>query len=344
MKNLGQESETTSGKRTKGGSFGLRSFGMFKNSYKSSPVIALVFVVLAGLLPLSVGSHNQTSLFQYVIYLFWITLAESWNLIGGYANLINLGMGAFFGLGAIVTSVLLVVGIPFYPTMLIAGTVGIGLALALTPTFRLKSDYFAIGSLVIPFVLKPIVEYLAKKTSFDVPFSVVLNPTAFYYAGLLMTGFAIFGIFFLMRSRIGLALRSIGDDEVAAASAGVNVLRYKLIALIVSGFIASVAGSYYLGILGAVNTSIFDNLSFSLFPAFMVIIGGIGTFEGPIAGSLLFSAVSFGAVTYFQGSNFEVLVFSIMIMVVAVLLPKGIVPTAGKLYKRIASRKSASDG
>ena len=315
---------------------------MFKNSYKSSPVIALVLILLAGLLPLTVGVNNQAALFQYVIYLFWIKLAESWNLIGGYANLINLGMGAFFGLGAIVTSVLLVAGVPFNPSMLIEGTVGIGLALALTPTFRLKSDYFAIGSLVIPFVLKPIVEYFAKKTSFDMPFGVVLNPTAFYFAGLLMMGLTIFGIFFLMRSRIGLALRSIGDDEVAAASAGVNVLQIKMIALIVSGIIASVAGSYYLGILGAMNTSIFDNLSFSLFPAFMVIIGGIGTFEGPIAGSLLFSAVSFGAVTYFQGSNFEVLVFSIMIMVVAVFLPKGIIPALGKLYKGIASRRSGA--
>lgn len=318
----------------------LGGLGLFKSSRNSSPLITLVLLALAALVPLTIGANNQSILFQYVIYLVWITLAESWNLIGGYANLINLGMGAFFGLGAMVTSVLLIAGMPFYPSMIMAGFVGAVLALALTPTFRLKSDYFAIGSLVIPLVLKPIVEYFAKKTSFDMPFGVILNSTEFYYAGLLMTGLSIFGIFFMMRSRIGMALRSIGDDETAAAAAGVNVLLFKMIALIVSGFIAAVAGSYYLGILGAVNTSIFNDLTFSLFPAFMVIIGGIGTFEGPIIGSLLFSAVSFGAVVYFQGSNFEVLVFSIMIMVVAVLLPKGIIPTVRRLIKRIPFRRS----
>ncbi|MDG6923600.1 MAG: branched-chain amino acid ABC transporter permease, partial [Nitrososphaerota archaeon] len=232
---MGQKSETSSEKPNSKFSRRFGGLGIFKSSGNSSPLIALIIIVLAGFVPLTVGANNQSILFQYVIYLVWITLAESWNLIGGYANLINLGMGAFFGLGAIVTSVLLLAGMPFYPSMIIAGFVGVALALALTPTFRLKSDYFAIGSLVVPFVLKPIVEYFAKKSSFDMPFGVTLNSTEFYYAGLLMTGFAIFVIFFMMRSRIGMALRSIGDDEVAAASAGVNVLRFKMIALIVSG-------------------------------------------------------------------------------------------------------------
>jgi len=277
-----------------------------------------------------------------VIYLVWITLAESWNLLGGYAGLINLGIGAFFSMGCVVSSVLLNLGVSIIPAMLVAGLVGAILALALTPTFRLRSDYFAIGTLVIPFLLKPLVEYFAKKSNFDVPIGIVLNPTLFYYTGLGMCGITIFGILLLMRSRIGMALRGIGDDEYASSALGVNVLMFKTITLVVSGFIASVAGAYYLGIIGAVNTTIFDNLSFSLFPAFMVIIGGIGTFEGPILGAILFSAVSYGAVVYFQGTSFEVLVFSIMIMFVAVVLPKGIIPTLRKYISR-RKRKDSSD-
>ena len=317
--------------------------GLFRNSHNLSPFVSLVLLVIAGFAPIAFGANNQQALLQYVVYLVWITLAESWNLIGGYANLINLGMGAFFGLGAVLTSTLLVAGLPFIPAMLVSGVAGAVLALFLTPTFRLRSDYFAIGSLVIPFVLKPIVEYLAKRTAFDLPVGFVIDPTQFYYIGLAMTGFTIFGIFFLMRSPIGMALRGIGDDELASASTGVNVLLYKMIALVVSGFVAAVAGSYYLGILGAVNTSIFDDLTFSLFPAFMVIIGGVGTFEGPIVGSLLFSAVSFGAVVYFQGSSFEILVFSIMIMIVAVVLPKGIIPTIRALIRRYKQRRLHSE-
>jgi branched-chain amino acid transport system permease protein len=296
-------------------------------------MITFVILILAALAPLGFGS-NQQALLQFVIYPMWITLAESWNLIGGYANLINLGMGAFFGIGIVVTSTLLFAGVPFPGAMLISGFAGAGLALALTPTFRLRSDYFAIGSLVIPLILKPIVEYVSGKTSFDLPPGTSFDPTVFYYIGVVMAGLSIFGIFFLMRSPIGIALRGIGDDETAAATIGINVLQSKMIALVLSGFIASVAGAYYLGILGASNTSIFDDLTYSLFPAFMVVIGGIGSFEGPIVGALLFSAVSYGTVTYFQGSSFEVFAFSMMIMVVAVLLPKGIIPTVKRRWRR----------
>jgi branched-chain amino acid transport system permease protein len=321
-------SEETSKTKLNANNHGLRFVGIFKQSRNSSPLIALLLLIVAATFPVALGgSSNQEGLLQYVIYLMWITLAESWNLIGGYANLINLGMGAFFGIGIVLTSTLMFAGFSFPVAMILSGFAGAGLALVLTPTFRLRADYFAIGSLVIPLVLKPLVEYFGGKTSFDLPTGTFLNPTEFYLLGIVMAGGSIFGIFYLMRSRIGIALRSIGDDEAAAASIGINVLQYKMVALILSGFIASVAGSYYLGILGASNTSIFDDLTYSLFPAFMVVIGGIGTFEGPIVGALLFSAVSYGTVAYFQGSSFEVLVFSVMIMVVAVLLPRGIIPT-----------------
>ena len=316
----------------------LSYFGIFRRSHNASLLVTVILFIVAILFPLSFGPHDQTALAQYGIYLMWITLAESWNLIGGYANLINLGMGAFFGTGIVLTSIFMFAGLSFPIAMLLSGFAGSGLALLLTPTFRLRSDYFAIGSLVIPFILRPIVEYLAGKTSFDLPTGTSFNPTQFYYLGLAMTGAAIFGIFWLMRSRVGIALRSIGDDEVAAAATGVNVLQSKMIALMISGFIASVAGAYYLGILGAANTGIFDDLTYSLFPAFMVVIGGIGTFEGPIVGALLFSAVSYGTVIYFQGTSFEVPVFSAMIMVVAVLLPRGIIPTLRRNWHRFSRR------
>jgi branched-chain amino acid transport system permease protein len=337
--NLDQSSLPSSGKNKpnspvkKERMFGL---GLFKSSHNVSAWITLVGLLLAGVAPLLTGTGNESILSQYVIYLVWITLAESWNLIGGYAGLINLGIGAFFSMGCVVASVLVNAGMSFVPAMLLSGFVGAILALALTPTFRLRSDYFAIGSLVIPFLLKPLVEFVSRKSSFDVPTGFVLNPAFLYYVGLGMCGLTIFGILLLMRSRIGMGLRAIGDDEFASSALGVNVLVFKMITLVISGFIASVAGAYYLGIIGAVNTTIFDNLSFSLFPAFMVIIGGIGTFEGPVVGAILFSVVSYGAVVYFQGTSFEVLVFSIMIMVVAVVLPKGIIPT---LRKYLSKRK-----
>jgi ABC-type branched-subunit amino acid transport system permease subunit len=129
-----------------------------------------------------------------------------------------------------------------------------------------------------------------------------------------------------------MALRAVGDDEQVSSTVGVNVLVFKMIALIVSGMIAAAAGSYYLSYILAVNTSIFLNLTFSLYPIFMVIIGGVGTFEGPIVGALLFSGITYEVNSYFPSSNIEVLIFSVVIMIVAVLLPKGLVPSIRRFF------------
>ncbi len=324
---------TETSRRSKLGTYAKR-IGIFRSSRSISPIITAIALALAFGLPLFIGSSNQASLGQYVIYFIWITLAESWNLVGGYAGLINLGMVYFFALGSITTSVLLAAGFSFPICILASIAVGAIAALVLIPTFRLRSDYFAIATLVIPIVLKPIVEYAFSHSNFSWPSGLVISETLFYELGVGMTAATIFGIFFMMKSRIGMALRGVGDDEYASASVGVNILLFKTIALVVSGIIATVAGAYYLGYILAVNTSLFLNLTFSLYPIFMVIIGGIGTFEGPIVGALLFSAITYEVNSYLPSSNLEVLLFSLIIMVVAVLLPKGIVPTLSRYLAR----------
>jgi branched-chain amino acid transport system permease protein len=308
----------------------LKRLGIFRSQSSFSPLLVALGLVAAFVYPLFLGPGQQGSLGIVVIYFIWIILAESWNLVGGYAGLINLGMVAFFGLGSVVTSIVLTAGLGFGVAILASAFVGAVFALILTPTFRLRTDYFAIATLVIPIVLKPVVEYFAGHTNFQWPPGLAINETTSYELGVALTALTIFGIYFMMKSRIGMALRGIGDDEYASATIGVNVLFIKMIALIVSGVIASIAGAYYLSYILAVNSSIFLNLTFSLYPIFMVIIGGIGTFEGPIVGALLFSAITYEVNTYFPSSDIEVLVFSIVIMAVAVLLPKGLVPSIRK--------------
>jgi len=301
-----------------------------------------VGLALAFLYPFTLSANNQGSLGIFVIYFIWITLAESWNLVGGYAGLINLGLVSFFALGSVLTSVLLFAGVPFAACLFVSAIGGALFALVLTPTFRLRSDYFAIATLVIPIVLKPIVEYAFRGASFDWPSGLILNETLFYEIGVGLSAVTIFGIYFMMRSRIGMALRGVGDDEYAVAAVGVDVLRFKTVALLVSGIIASVTGSYYLGYILAVNSSIFLNLTFSLYPIFMVIIGGIGTFEGPILGAMLFSLITYEVNTYFPSSDIEVLIFSIVIMLVAVLLPKGLIPSIRRFIGQRTNRKLLS--
>ena len=310
--------------------------GIFRKTRTMSPLVTAVGLALLFVLPLLPGGNSWV--FQYSIYFVWMMLAQSWNLVGGYAGLINLGLVGFFAVGAVITSIVLYLGLPLVVALVGAGLGGMVLALLMTPTFRLRSDYFAIGTLVIPSILKPIVTFFAGKSSFDLPIYFALASSDLYYIGLVGTTATIFGIYLLMRSRTGMALRAIGDDELVSASLGVNVLFSKMTALIVSGLIASVAGAYYILILSVVNSTVFANLTFSLFPIFMVIIGGIGTFEGPIVGTLIFTVASYGTSVYFQGSGVDLLLFALLVMVVAVTMPKGIIPSLARLLRRVSGR------
>ncbi len=306
--------------------------------YPLSLVVILAGLLVAGLYPATLSSQSLNSLNLYTIYFVWIILAESWNLAGGYAGLLNLGLVAFFALGGVVASLALTAGLPFILAVVLAGLSGSLAGLALTPTFRLRSFYFAIATLVIPLIVKPIVEFSTNRTDFAVPANAIFGSVALYYLGFAMAGLTIFGVYFLVRSRVGIALRAIGDDEMGSGSIGINVLYHKMIALVVSGFVASTAGAYYLQIIGTVNTTLFLDLNFSLFPIFMVIIGGLATFEGPIVGAIIFSLINYWLTSEFPGSTLDTLVLSLMIIIVAVFVPRGILPS----LRRLLNRRSAA--
>jgi len=313
----------------------------FSRSYPLSPLIVLAGLAIAGLYPFTVQQRDFNSLDVYAIYFVWITLAESWNLVGGYAGLLNLGLVAFFALGAIVGQLALSAGLPLFASIASAGFAGSLAGLALTPTFRLRSFYFAMATLVVPLIFKPLVEFSTNRTIFAVPENAISAPVLLYYTGFTIAALTIFGVYFLVRSRVGVALRAISDDETGSASIGINVLFYKTVALVASGFVASAVGAYYLEILGNVDTTLFLNLNFSLFPIFMVIIGGLATFEGPIFGAMIFSLIDYWLTGALPGSTLDTFVLSLLIIIVAVFLPKGVLPSLRPLLEKQWGRRGS---
>jgi len=306
----------------------------FGSKFAVPPLIVLAGLVAAGLYPLALPSSSLNALDVYAIYFVWIALAESWNLVGGYAGLLNLGLVAFFALGSVVGGLAFRSGQPVFVAIPLAGVAGALAALALTPTFRLRTYYFAMATLVVPLIFKPLVEYLTNTTIFVLPLSAISSPIYLYYTGLVLAALTIFGVYLLARSKVGVALRAVSDDELGSASIGINVPYYKTIALVASGFVAAAAGAYYLQVLGDVDTTLFLNLDFSLFPIFMVIIGGLATFEGPIIGAIVFSLISYWLTGALPGSTLDTFILSLLIIVVAVLLPKGILPSVRALLRR----------
>jgi branched-chain amino acid transport system permease protein len=304
-----------------------------------SPSVVLVGLLIAASYPLVTPQASFSALDVYAIYFIWIALAESWNLVGGYAGLLNLGLVAFFALGSVVGEIGFRSGDPAFVSIPLAGLAGALAALTLTPTFRLKSYYFAMATLVVPLIFKPLVEYVTHTTIYVLPPSATSTPIILYYTGLSLTGLTIFGVYLLVRSRVGIALRAVSDDELGSASIGINVMLYKTVALVFGGFIAAAAGAYYLQVLGDVDTTLFLNLNFSLFPIFMVIIGGLATFEGPIFGAIVFSVIDYWLTSALPGSTLDTFFLALMIIVVAVLLPKGVLPTLGPVVRKRLRRE-----
>jgi len=283
-----------------------------------------VAVVAAGLAPLLLPASGDIVLSSLAIYFVWVTLAQSWNLAGGFGGLLNLGLVAFFGLGGVIGAVSMTSGAPALLALGLAAASGAGLALILVPTFRLRSYRFAIATFVVPLALKPVLEIASGRTTFSIPLNQIFTPAGLYYSGLLVAGTTTISVILLLRGKAGLALRSLRDDDVASTSVGVNAVFYKSLALVVSGASASAAGFYYLQVIGTVDTTIFQNLTFSLFPIFMVIIGGIGTLEGPILGAAVFSMINYLATAESPGSVIDTLVLSFAIVAIAVLRPEGL--------------------
>ncbi len=267
------------------------------------------------------------------LYFVFITLAQSWNLVGGYSGLLNLGHSAFFGVGVIAGGLATIHGLPIYASMVIGGAAAASLALVMSPTFRLRADYFAIGTLVLPAVVRPALENLTGIHEIIIPRERLLFVTTSYYVGLVMMLVSLTILYLVISSRFGVALRSMREDEDASRSLGVNTFRLKLLSLLISGFFAGLVGGFYASYLGFISPSHVFGLNFTLTPVFMTLLGGIGTFLGPIVGGLLFAGLSQVLTSLFPGSSLDLLTFSALIIFIAVVAPRGLMPVVRRLVR-----------
>lgn len=261
----------------------------------------------------------------FLVFLF-SALASSWNILSGYAGLISLGHAAFFGLGALTTRLLwLTANQPLSLSLLAGGVVAVAFALLIgVPALRLKGIYFSIGTLAMAEILRltvsnrlPVVSALPAQhlAGYD------LAPR--YYLALGLMVLTVGAGYILGRSRVGLGMMAVREDEAAAASVGVNAFRHKLLALTLSAFFAGLAGStfaYY-------HVSYYNALPFSptwTFDALLItFVGGIGTLIGPIVGAVFF--VLLRDVLAKTWVNIHLILFGSLFILVVLLLPGGLV-------------------
>lgn len=288
--------------------------------------LATVLFILLALAPFALDS----SITQDWVKLFYlISLASMWNLLAGYAGMVSVGQQAFIGLGAYGVFVFNDMGFDAYTSGIIASLIVGAIAFPLSfLAFRLRGGYFAIGTWVIAETVRLIVirfhslgagkgrniaNYTADPT---------LRNNYTYWMALGVVVFALAASFTLLRTRMGLALQSIRDNEVAATSVGVNVNRVKRIVYVLAATGTAAAGAVICvqGI-GIASPSQIFGVSYSAFMIFMVLIGGLGTIEGPVIGALIYFMMD----KYFSQRGLWYLVaLGLVAIIVTLFFPKGI--------------------
>ena len=302
-----------------------------------SGIGALVVIVVLFLFPYYIGPGTLGILVQGLIVL---TLASMWNLLAGYAGLVSVGQQAFLGLGAYFVLIPAMHGITPWAGLFIAA---IGAAVCALPLWwlvaRLRLGYFAIATWVLASAVMLIIEQISSiggGTGEPLPGLVGYDPAVLtadtYWAALTVAVLAIGGVYFLLRSRVGLVLTAIREDERAARSSGVRVGAARLLVFIVAAAGCGAAG----GILAIQQLNVTPGTSGGVFSvqwtaemAFAVIIGGIGTIEGPIVGTIVYMVLQQTLQSY---NVWYLIVLGLVAIVIAIFARRGLWGTVDERF------------
>ena len=338
---------------------------MLDRSYRVEGVpLPLLMVGLAALCayPLVLGRPSYQNIM--ILTLLFGAMGTAWNILGGYAGQISLGHGVYFGIGAYTTAF-------FYTNYLLSPWLSLPLAFALAvlaaavigiPTFRLRGHYFVLASVFIVDAIHIVIsntsalgaaigiEYPLHRDD-DLAGSLWAmqyhgSKLPYYYAAL-----ALFVVSFAISWRVqntalGYYLRAIRDDQDAAQSLGIDIAKYKLVALVISALLVTLCGTFYAQYVLYVEPTSTISLAISVQIAFVAIFGGIGMLWGPVLGAFViipateflriyFSGAiapkigdeSFSSmVTYYLsggGGNVDLIAYGLLIMIVARFQPNG---------------------
>ena len=265
----------------------------------------------------------------------YVALASLWNLLAGYAGLVSVGQQAYVGLGAYVLFASTILA-DLHPlvAVAVAGVVGGLVALPVAGLlFRLRGHYFAIGSWVVAEVFRLLasqVSVLGGGSGISLPAATVISMAPsrqlrefiIYWVALALAVLIFGAILVLLRSRYGLALTAIRDNELAARSNGVDVWRTKLVVYVITGFGTAMLGALiFLQKLRVSPDTAFRVNDWTAFVIFITVIGGIGRVEGPIIGTITFFALR---QTLADLGSLYLLMLGAVAIAVMLLAPKGI--------------------
>jgi branched-chain amino acid transport system permease protein len=328
--------------------------------------VLLVLILLLLILP---NFLDQFLMSLAVLILYWAYLGNAWNILGGYAGQFSFGHAMFYGIGAYTSTVLLVdYGISPWVGML-AGALLAGLFGALVAfllfRFGIRGHFFALGTFAIAEMVRLVATELEIiNTSIGIHIPLVKGDdwlrlqfeetiANYYYVilGLFVLGMIV--TISIVRRRLGYYFQAIREDEEAADSLGIDVLRYKVIAMAISGALTAIGGSFFAQYFLFVDPSIAFGVSLSVQILLRPIVGGIGTIWGPLVGAILLTPLSEltreivrdppAVLSFIEGrSGVDVMLFGAILIAVILFMPNGLVGAGQQLRDRMRMRRAAA--
>ncbi|MDW7652099.1 MAG: branched-chain amino acid ABC transporter permease [Bacillota bacterium] len=292
-------------------------------SLPTRTILVTAFLALL-LLPL----FNSSSYLLRILTLACIfsVYAASWDLLGGFAGQISFGHALFFGVAAYTSALLnLHLGLPVLVTIPVGALAAVvsGLALGL-PGLRLKGPYFSLASLAFPIIMMGLVFTFPQLTGGELGISGITRlagtRVAEYYVSLVIMLVLVLIMWKVVTSKTGLIFHAIREDEITVRASGINTSLYKMLAFIISGLFAGIAGGMYAHFMRVVGPSTLE-LIMSLQIVVFVIFGGIATIYGPVVGVfILFPLMEYLRVV----PEYRMLIFGLLVVIVLRSMPEGI--------------------
>jgi ABC-type branched-subunit amino acid transport system ATPase component/ABC-type branched-subunit amino acid transport system permease subunit len=301
---------------------------------------------------LLIGWSVQNSYYQLImsLVLIWATAGVSWNMLSGYSGMISFGHAAFFGAGGYTMTIAFVkfgitpwIGIPLGVLAGVLSGIVIGL-----PTFRLRGHYFALSMLAYPLAMLYVFEWmgfqevsLPMKREAPALYAQFNDPRAYIVLALVLLVVCMIVSLHVERSRFGMALTAIKQNEPAASAAGINTLRWKMLALMVSAGMGAAAGGLYAVVLLVVTPQTMFGPLVSAQALTVAMFGGIGVFWGPVVGAAVL--VPLAETLNAQLGNIlpgiQGVVYGFAIILITLLAPEGIY---WSISDRLTSGRAAS--
>jgi branched-chain amino acid transport system permease protein len=320
---------------------------LLKQKTRGESLLYPLIVVALLFLPLLIKSpyimHVLVMTGMYVI------LAVSYNLVSGYVGALSLSHQAFFGVGAYVSTLLVMdVKLPYLPSMILAGIIPSILAVLIAyPTLRFSYHAYAMGTLSFSIIMWLIITNWVDLTRGPMGIPGIPRPSfgqfqirslpSFYYYILFLDLVTLSFIYVLMKSRVGRAIIAVRENEVLAETYGINAFKYKVLAFAIASFFAGIAGSFYAHYISFISP---DLLWFYYLMIILIttIAGGLGTFYGVVLGAIIFTTIpEILRITY----ALREVIFGAILIATLYFLPEGI---GGKLQDLYARFKHARGG